>query len=408
MKLYQVTQSFESRALTDLRAAVFRQLDALGLDVPQGDVALTAGSRGIAHIALITRAVGDWLKTRGATPFIVPCMGSHNGATADGQRAMIESLGITEDAMDMEIRSAMDVVKIGEVQTGAVYMDRHCCEAAGVVVMNRIKLHTAFAGPLQSGLVKMMVVGMGKVPSARTFHSATPDRMAVMLEEMGQRILDSGRILAGVAILEDGYDQTAEIHAVPAEGLIDAEKRLLERHRKDFPSLPVERLNVLVVETIGKTFSGTGMDTNVIGRRGIRGFEDLPGPKIHVIAALGLHPSSQGNALGVGLADFITERLRDAIDPDKTRINVVTSGYPERGKIPVAFADDMSLIESLAGRYGEQGWMFIPDTLHLATLYVSEDVAEALKAHPQCSVDPTPIETAFRGGRLRLPFHEDC
>ena len=218
MKLLRVRQKLVSNPIADIPAAVHAQLDGLRLDVPQGDVGITAGSRGIANIAAITRAAGDWLRDHGARPFLFPAMGSHNGGTAEGQRAMIESLGMTEEAMGMPIRASMDVVKLGTVSTGDVWMDRIAFESAGVLVLNRVKLHTCFAGPVQSGLTKMMVVGMGKTPSATTFHSAPTPQMKDMLLEMGQVVLDSGKIWAGLAILEDGYDQTAELHAVrPAE-----------------------------------------------------------------------------------------------------------------------------------------------------------------------------------------------
>ena len=313
MNFFRIHQNLVSNPLADIASTVYRELDHLKMEVPKGEVAITAGSRGIDHIAEITKAAGDWLQQKGARPFIVPCMGSHNGATAKGQRAMVESLGLTEKAMGMEIRSSMDVVKIGSVASGEVFMDQHCHGAAGVMVLNRIKLHTAFSGPVQSGLMKMMVVGMGKIKSAQTFHDAPSGQMKDMLLDMGRLILASGKILAGLAILEDGFDRTAEIHAVRPEEILRREAELLERHRQYFPGLPVSDLNVLVVDAMGKTYSGTGMDTNVIGYRGMKGQEDLETPKIKIIAALSLSEASLGNAIGVGLADVITRRLRDAI-----------------------------------------------------------------------------------------------
>ncbi len=407
MKVLRVHQNLVSNPLADVRGAVLEQLDSLKLDVPKGDVGITAGSRGIANIAAITRAAGDWLRDRGAKPFLFPAMGSHNGGTAEGQRAMIESLGLTEAAMGMPIRASMDVVKLGTVSTGDVWMDCNAFESAGVLVLNRVKLHTCFAGPLQSGLVKMMVVGMGKIPSATTFHNAPTPQMKDMLHEMGQVVLDSGKIWAGLAILEDGYDQTAELHAVRPAEILQREPQLLARHRHYFPRLPLDEINVLVVNSIGKTFSGTGMDTNVIGYRGVRDGEDLTKPDIHVIAALELHPSSQGNAIGVGLADFITRRLRDAIDEQKTFLNTFTTGHMGRAKIPVTFRDDEELFQRLAGRYGEDGWLIIPNTLHLETLYASPNLRESLAANPICTVESRPVEVTFASGRHQLGFNGD-
>jgi hypothetical protein len=404
VKFLRVHQKLVSNPLADIRGEVLRQLDSLDLNVPQGDVGITAGSRGIANIAAITRACGDWLRERGARPFLFPAMGSHNGGTAEGQRAMIESLGLAEEAMGMPIRASMDVVKIGTVSTGDVWMDRHAYESAGVLIVNRIKLHTCFAGPVQSGLTKMAVVGMGKTPSATTFHSAPTPQMKQMLLEMGRLVFDSGKILAGLAILEDGFDHTAELHAVPAAQILDREPKLIERHRHYFPRLPLDEINVLVVNEIGKTYSGTGMDTNVIGYRGVRDGEDLTKPVIHQIAALDLAPASHGKAIGVGLADFITRRLRDAIDEPKTFLNSFTTGHMGRVKIPVAFQNDQELFEKLTWRYGNHGWMVIPNTLHLETLYASEDLRPALEANPICSIDSNPIELSFRDGHHQLAF----
>lgn len=405
MELFKVHQDLVSRPLADVRAEVFSQLSALQLPVPKGDIAITVGSRGISNLPVIIRACGDWLKEQGASPFIVPAMGSHNGATSAGQQSMVESLGITAAAMDMPIRSSMDVVQIGEVRTGPVFMDRNCHESAGVLVVNRIKLHTCFSGPVQSGLTKMMVVGMGKIRSAQTFHSAGAAAMKDMLLEMGQFVLDSGRILAGLGILEDGFDQTAELHAIRPSDILQRERELLQHHRQYFPSLPVDSLNVLIVRSIGKTYSGTGMDTNVIGRRGIRDFEDLDRPRVRVIGALELSASSQGNALGVGNADFITKRLRDAIDEQKTLINTLTTGDMDRAKIPATLATDEVLIQTIAERYGTSRWMLIPNTLHLEELLVSADLCEELAASPRCRIEPKPVPLRFHNGQLLTPDH---
>lgn len=401
LNVYRVDQELVSNPLHDIEGEVFRQLDSLGVR-PRGRIAITAGSRGIANIVRITKAAGDWLRGNGAEPFLVPCMGSHNGATAEGQRAMVESLGLTESATGMEICSSMDVVKIGAVSSGDVWMDRHCFESDGVLVLNRIKLHTCFSGPVQSGLTKMMVVGMGKIRSAETFHSAPTAQMKDMLLEMGELLVASGKIFGGLAILEDGFDRTAELHAIAAADILSRESALLERHRHYFPALPCDDLQVLVVDEIGKTFSGSGMDTNVIGRRGINGYQDLDRPRIQVIAALSLSAASHGNAIGVGLADFITRSLRDAIDERKTFLNVYTTGEMRRMAIPCTLEDDGEVVEKIRGRFGDQGWMFIPNTLHLETLYCSEDVANTLRHHPRCKVSATPVPVVFTQGKLGL------
>ena len=402
MDLYQVDQQLVSAPLADVTAEVHRALDQLGQNPPQGEIAITAGSRGITNLVAITKAAGDWLRQHGAKPFLVPSMGSHNGATAAGQQKMLESLGLTSQATGMEIRSSMECVQVGSVTSGDVWMDRHCFESSGVLILNRIKLHTCFSGPVQSGLTKMMVVGMGKIRSAETFHSARPDRMPRILDEMGSLLVQSGKIFAGLAILEDGFDQTAEIHAILGNQILTREPALLERHRHYFPSLPSQKIDVLVVDDIGKTYSGTGMDTNVIGRRGVHGYEDLTQPKIKIIAALGLTAKAQGNALGVGLADFITRRLRDAIDEEKTFVNAITTGDMQRMAIPCTLPDDEQLLTTIRQRYGEKRWMLIPNTLHVEKIFVSADLAQELRQHPRCQVAPRPTPLSFAQGRLSL------
>ncbi|MBB21831.1 MAG: DUF2088 domain-containing protein [Roseibacillus sp.] len=407
MEVHQVHQKLISNPLTDLESRVHKELDSLGSPPPRGEVAITAGSRGINNIVAITRAAGDWLRKNGAVPFLAPCMGSHNGATAEGQLAMVRSLGLTEEATGMEIRSSMEVVQIGEVETGKVWMDRHCFEASGVLVLNRIKLHTCFSGPVQSGLTKMMVVGMGKIQSAETFHSAPTPTMKDMLLEMGECVVSSGKIYGGLALLEDGFDRTAEVHAMRPEEILDREPALLEKHRSYFPSLPVDELNVLIVNEIGKTFSGTGMDTNVIGYRGVNGYEDLIRPRIQAIAALALSEASQGNAIGVGLSDFITRRLRDSIDEKKTFTNVFTTGDMRRMAIPCTLKDEEEVVRRMSERYGEQRWMFIPNTLHLETLFVSSDLARELADTENCEVSANTITLEFDSeGRHRLNFND--
>ena len=402
MDVFQVDQQLVSAPLQNIAHEVYRALDKMGKEPPQGEVAITAGSRGISNLVAITKAAGDWLREHGAKPFLVPAMGSHNGATAAGQQKMVESLGLTPASTGLEIRSSMDCVKLGTVDSGDVWMDRHCYESAGVLVLNRIKLHTCFSGPVQSGLSKMMVVGMGKIRSAETFHSARPDRMPRILEEMGSLLVQSGKIFAGLAILEDGFDATAEVHALPGNQILTKEPTLLARHRHYFPALPCQDLNVLIVDEIGKTYSGTGMDTNVIGRRGVHGYEDLTQPKIKIIAALGFSAQAQGNALGVGLSDFITRRLRDSIDEKKTFINAFTTGDMQRMAIPCTLKDDEELIGKISERFGNSRWMFIPNTLHLEKIFVSEDLAKELQGHPRCRVSPTTTPLSFSNGRLSL------
>jgi hypothetical protein len=409
MQFLRVHQKLVSNRIADIPAAVREQLDRLQLAVPRGDVAITAGSRGISNIATILRAAGEWLRDHGARPFVVPAMGTHNGGTAEGQVAMLESLGITEKSLGMPIRASMECVKIGTVPSestvgGDVWMDRFAYESAGVLVVNRVKLHTSFSGPVQSGLAKMMTVGLGKVGGARTFHDTPTAQLATRLPAMRDVVLASGKIWAGLAILEDGFDQTAELHAVRPLDFAEVEPRLIARHEHYFPRLPLDDINVLVVDTIGKTYSGTGMDTNIIGFRGTREYEDLDRPRIRTIAVLNLAEASHGNALGIGFADFTTARFRSAIDEEKMFLNAFTTGHMQSIKIPPAFRDDQELFERLSDRFGTQGWLVIPNTLHLETLYASPDLRTALQANPICRLDPQLETVIYSGGRHQLRF----
>lgn len=405
MKLYHVSQQLVSRPLVDVAEETFQALDGLNIQVPQGPVAITAGSRGINNIATITKACGDWLRSQGAEPFIVPAMGSHNGATAEGQRAMIESLGITEQAMGMPIRATMETVTIGELPTGPITIDRNCHEAAGTLVLNRIKLHTCFSGPPESGIQKMMAIGMGKIDGARSFHAIPTLEKAPALVQMAETILATGKVLCGLGIIEDGFDQTAELHALRPDEIVAREPELLEYYRTTyFPQLPVDQLDVLVVSEIGKTYSGLGMDPNVIGRRGLVGIPDFPTPKIETIVALELIKASQGNALGFGLGDAITQRLYDSIDFEKTRINAETTGDMERIRMVHICKDDKDAFDWCRGRSGEKRWLVIPNTLHLGSIYCSEGLREELAEHPLCQVGREPTEATFEAGRMQLAF----
>ena len=340
---------------------------------------------------------GDWLREHGARPFLFPAMGSHNGGTAEGQREMIESLGITEEAMGMPIRASMDVVKLGTVSTGDVWMDRIAYESDGVLVLNRIKLHTCFAGPVQSGLTKMIVVGMGKTPSATTFHSAPTPQMKEMLLEMGQVVLDSGKIWAGLAILEDGFDQTAELHAVRPADILQARAGAGRAPPPLLPAAAARSTSTCWSSTRSARRSAAPAWTRTSSATAASATAKTSrSPSSIMIAALSLAAASHGNAIGVGLADFITRRLRDAIDEQKTFLNSFTTGHMGRVKIPITFRDDEELFEMLAGRYGDKGWIVIPNTLHLETLYASEDLRDELAANPICEIEPQSIELSVQ------------
>ncbi|MFV9504153.1 MAG: lactate racemase domain-containing protein [Oscillochloridaceae bacterium umkhey_bin13] len=327
--LWRVRQHWDEQPLADLPAATVAALDQLGLVLPPGArVAVTAGSRGISGLVPITRAAIAWLRAHGAEPFVVPAMGSHGGATAEGQLQLLAGLGITETSLDCPIYSSMEVVDLGLARDGTpVFMDRLAAEADAVLVINRVKAHTSFDGPIASGLAKMCAVGLGKREGAAIFHRDGAAGMRNRLVPMARVIVERGRVLAGLAILEGAREQVVDLVALPpAEIGGPGEAALLERSRSLMARLTFDRLDVLVVDQIGKEISGTGMDTNVIGRRPEPGEPPPASPIIKVIVALDLTETSRGNANGMGLADLVTAQLVAKVDFHATYTNALTAG----------------------------------------------------------------------------------
>lgn len=339
--LYHVRQVWADKPLDDVAAAVQQQFDALGLCQRIGHgmrVALTAGSRGITDIVAVLRASADYVRQAGAEPFLVPAMGSHGGATAAGQVQLLASLGISEHTVGCPIHSSMEVVELGRVEQVPVYMDRCAAEADGVLVINRIKPHTSFKAEVESGLAKMCAVGLGKREGAEVVHSRGVHGLRVQIAPMARMVVERGRVLAGLAILEDHREQTAHLVALPPAEIGGAgEIALMARSRDLVARLPFDQLDVLVVDEMGKNISGTGMDTNVIGRLRIPGEAEPACPRISIIAALDLTDASHGNGAGVGLADIVTARLARKIDFATTYINHLTSGIigVQRAALPI-------------------------------------------------------------------------
>ena len=336
-----------------------------------------------------------------SSPFI-SALRSHGGGTPDGQREILRGYGITEEFCGCPIRASMETIVVCQTREGfPVHFDNHASQADHVLVVGRVKPHTELFGDHQSGLMKMLLIGLGKHEGAKIYHRAFVDHsFDHIVRSVGRRVIEKGRILAGLGIVENAYDQTGLIRAVLPHEFEAQDRELLALAVKWLPRLPFDHADLLLVDEIGKEISGCGMDTNVIGRRGIRDFEDLARPRIRVIGALELSPSSQGNALGVGNADFITQRLRDAIDEHKTLINTLTTGDMDRAKIPATLPTDEVLIKTVAERYGTNRWAVIPNTLHLEEILVSQDLCAELASAPGCRVDPTPIRLNYEHGRL--------
>ena len=314
---------------------------------PGQTVAITGGSRGIAAIVPLTRAVVSLLAGLGARPFVVNAMGSHGGATAEGQKELLTSLGMTEEQLGCPVRVGMEVDRVGELADGfPVLCDRNAARADHLLIINRIKAHTAVTGPIQSGLCKMCTVGLGKVEQACRLHRYGPSRMGEIIREVAATLARRAPVLAGIGIVENAYGEVARIELVRPEELALADARLLTEASRLTARLPLAELDLLVIEEMGKRHSGTGLDPHVIGRWRIWGEPEPEAPRIQRIAVLGLDPSSHGNAQGVGLADLITQRLFNDIDLRKTYTNAITSTYLQRGMIPVIGGADRETIQT--------------------------------------------------------------
>jgi len=406
-----VKQLFPSVVVEDVVAAVQEQLCQAGLSaaIPSGArIAVSAGSRGIANIVRITRTVVDAIKAAGGRPFILPAMGSHGGATAEGQKQVLAGYGITEESMGAPVAATMEVVQVDQLEDGTpVLVNKLALEADGVVLVNRVKPHTSFRGPFESGLMKMMTIGLGSHQGATTAHARGALGLARLIPAWGKVILEKAPIAMGMAIVENAYDQTARVVALKPEEFATREPRLLEEARRAMPRLLVRDIDVLIVEQIGKDISGTGMDTNVIGRMMLPGIEEPDEPGVSRIVALDLTDSTHGNANGVGLADIITRRLFARIDFKATYANVFTTTFLNRANIPVIMETDREAIQAalevLRLEDAAQARIArIKNTLEIAQIQVSTSLFEEFKDHPQIQSLGQPRSLAFAGdGSLR-------
>lgn len=373
--------------VADIQAKVREEFTKIRERIRPGmRIAVAVGSRGINQIDRITKTLIDCLKDAGAVPFIVPAMGSHGGATAEGQREVLRGYGVTEEAMGVPICSSMEVVKIAELEDPvrlSVYMDRYAYDADGVIVTGRVKCHTDFHGEHESGIVKMLTIGLGKHAQALAVHAYGAKGLRDYIPFVSKRVLESGKILGALAILEDGYDHTADLKIALSEEIFRVDSEFLERSRKLIAGLPFEEIDVLIVDEMGKEISGTGMDTNIIGRMRIPG-EPEGTPFCHSIAVLGLSEASHGNALGVGLADVTTRRLADAVDWNATNENVITSGFLQRGFLPVVAVNDKEAVRIAVRSCGKPDisnlkLARIKNTLDLEEVYLSRALFQEMQ-----------------------------
>lgn len=375
--------------VSDVEAAARRSVvERLSAESVAGlTVAVGAGSRGLSGRVELLRGAIDGLRDLGASPFVVPAMGSHGGATAEGQVAMMSSLGMTEEALGAEIRATMETIEVARTSEGMpLYLDRHAAAADRIFPVNRVKPHTCFKGSIESGCTKMAVVGFGKQPGAAQIHSCGPDEMRRRLLDGIDALRSTGRLLGGLASVESASGRVVKVECLDASGVGGpAEEKLAHEARELIPPLPFERIDVLVVEKAGKDISGTGLDPNVTGRFWVHGLDDLAAPDVSTIVLLDITEVSGGNLLGIGLADFVPVSLADKIDWQKTYVNCFTAGPSgvRRSRMPMVLADEEACVKaalSMCGRGIDQSKRVvrIESTLHLTRCWVSEVLLDEL------------------------------
>jgi hypothetical protein len=374
-----------------VEAALTAEWARLGLAerVRGKQIALGIGSRGVANIAQMARCLVGLIREGGGQPFIVPAMGSHGGATPEGQIEVLAGLGVTAESAGCPIRATMETVVMGYTARGMpAHLDKHVAEADGLILINRVKPHTDYHGPHESGLLKMTAIGLGKERGAAMIHSQGVTGLREHMPEVARVLLGSANAnwLAGFATVEDGYHRTVHLEGFDAESVIAGERRLLALSHEMLPRLPVDDIDVLIVDELGKEISGAGMDTNIIGRLWIDGEPEPERPRVGALVVLDVTAASHGNAVGIGLADFTVRRLVDKIDFEITTRNTFTSGFLRRGRIPPVFATDAEAIDAALThvfraqpeRRFEARVMRIRNTLELERLWVSPNlVAEA-------------------------------
>jgi hypothetical protein len=408
--VFRLRQSFERPRVDNIPATVDQQLNRLELSksVRAGQsVAITAGSRGIANIHLVVKAIADHFQRLGAKPFIVPAMGSHGGGTAEGQVEILAGYGITESFCGCPIRASMETVVVCTAAEGfPVHFDKHAYGADHVVVCGRVKPHTGFVGDIESGLMKMMLIGLGKHNGAKIYHRAIKDySFGQIVRSVAREVLAKCRIVAGVAIVENSYDETARIEAVAPQQFEEREKQLLILAKQWMPRLPFPSGDVLLIDEIGKNISGTGMDTNVVGRKYLdHCAAEHETPKIRNIVIRDLTHETHGNATGIGLAEFCLSRVVEKMDAHATRTNCLTGGHASGAMIPIHFPTDREVLDAVLPIIGltepvDAKLMWIRNTLDVAEVECSAAYLDEARQRDDVTVltEPRPLPLDARG-----------
>ena len=389
-RMVHVRQKFELSKISSVSETVAQEFKKPGIQSmvkPGMTIALGVGSRGVNNIAVCVKAVVDEIKLLGGKPFVFPAMGSHGGATAEGQKEVLDGYGVTEAFIGCPVKSSMEVVEIGKADDGMpIYMDKLASEADAVALVCRIKPHTNFRAPIESGIVKMLTIGMGKIIGASTLHTYGMDMFGVLLPKVAKIIMEKKNFLFGVAMVENAADDTALIEIVPSEEVIEREPLLLARAKELMPKLQFEDIDVLIVEKIGKNISGAGMDPNITGRN-CRDVDWEMSPYVKKIAVLGLTPETHGNATGLGAADVITMDVYRELDIAKTYANVITSMYLDGAAIPIIMNNDQEAIQLVVKtvvrvKPADAKIVRISTTLEVMDLHVSETLLPYIQSNP--------------------------
>lgn len=401
-KMVKIKQKFDGSHIENVAQALKDELQKPGgieQVKPGQNVAICVGSRGVANIAEVTKTVIDVLKEKGAKPFIVPCMGSHGGATAEGQKEVLEHLGVSEEKMGAPIKASMEVIKIDQLENGLpIYADKIASQADAIIVINRVKPHTAFRGPIESGLMKMITIGLGKQKGAESCHQMGFKYMAEIVPQAAKKIIAKLPIVFGIALVENAYDQTCIVEVVPAQDIEQREIELLKEAKKRMPKLLFDQIDVLVVDYIGKNISGDGMDPNITGKYATP--YAYGGPEITKVVVLDLTPETGGNANGVGAADFTTKRLVDKMDLETTYANGITSTVCNPTKIATTLENDLYAIKAAIKTCNildltKCRLVRIKDTLHLGEIEISEVLLEEARKHPDIEIISEPYDLEF-------------
>ena len=412
--MFAVRQTFARDREVDVAGAVRRELGRVIPAVqvmPGARVGIAVGSRGIRNIDVVARCVVDTLKDLGAAPFIFPAMGSHGGGTAEGQASVLHHYGITEASMGCPILSNMETIRIGESPEGIpVFLDKNASEADHVIPINRIKAHTEFKGDIESGIVKMLLIGVGKHDGARVYHRAFADYgFDRIVASLAKVVIENARVLFGVALIENAFKETALVRGLLPGEIVEQERCLLRRSKELAPKLPFDDIDVLIVDEMGKNISGSGMDTNVIGRFYNHVAREPEKPRITRIYVRDLTAESMGNACGIGLADYAHRALVEKVNVPATNTNCITAGNPEKARIPITCGSDREALEYCFATVGltsaeDARVVWIRNTLDLTELEISRTLRDQSEGRTDFQVTGGPVPLAFDAtGALRPP-----